>query len=139
HAGIGVEEGRHTAADFDITQRRLENAGQHAKQGGFAGAVRADQGDAVAVAELERNAIEGADQYVPAGAAALNDRAARAALEQSAPQRTGIRVKNGKLDRDIPQGDGRHAGGTSEPVGNSRPRATEEGKCACPSENGKAA
>src|SRR5690606_37278823 len=62
---IDVEQRIDLAVDRQRAARRLVDAVEHLEQRALAGAVRADEAEAVARSELEAHAVEGADEAVP--------------------------------------------------------------------------
>src|SRR5215831_15715243 len=115
HAGGRIEQRADIAFDGDGAAARLVDAGEHAQQRRLARTVVADETDAVAVIDLEVEAVDGTHGDDVAG---IRHHATAGRLRQDLVfQRAGACAKDRELDRQVLDGDVRHAGYTRSMAG----------------------
>ena len=94
HAHTQVEHGGDAALDHGGTAGRLVDAGEQPQQGGLAGAVVADQSDAVALLEVDVDVAEGLDDD---GVVLVATDGAAGGAEEGLLQGAGLRVEDGEV------------------------------------------
>jgi hypothetical protein len=67
HAAVRGESGDRTVVEQDLPRGRALRAGDHAEQRGLAGAVGTDDAEDLALAQVEVDAVEGAQPAEPLG------------------------------------------------------------------------
>ncbi len=104
HAQREVGERTQPPFHLDRAARRIIDAGEHAKKRRLAGAIGADDADAVAVAQSEVHALEGAHHH---GFLVFRQLAAKRA-ENMELERARARIVHGKFHRNVREGNARH-------------------------------
>ena len=107
---MGIEQRADLSLDGDRAAARLVDAGEHAQQRRLARAVMADQADAVAVVDLEVEAVDGAHGDDIAGT--RHDAAAGRLRQDLVLERAGAGAEDREFDRQVFDGNMRHSAQT---------------------------